>query len=192
MKKDIEKLLLDHQKNHTDFQIDNFIVGKSGDDWARYKQSLREIAARNEIVEGLRDELTLFDLAGNGPVLKRFAFTEKGKARRMIRGKRRRRSRLALVDSITETERELACFVELALALKEKIGDLNSTRRKLLEADSWKQKAIKMAGIDLLTNGRVGATTLEFILALPKPDQIAVIQYFKSGVKADPYKMIGL
>jgi len=192
MKKEIKRLLIDHQKNHSEFQIDNFIVGNAGDDWARYKQALREIDSRNEIAEGLRDELILFDLAWCGPFWKRIAVTKNARVRRAIRIKRRERSRSALVESIAETERELFRFVELAIRLKEKIGEIDPARRKELESDSWKQKAVRMAGIDLLINGRVGSATLEFILSLPRQDRVAVIEYFKPGAKVDPFKMIGL
>ena len=47
----IEKILVDHQELHSDFQIDNFIIGSQGDAWAQYKQCLREIKARVENIE---------------------------------------------------------------------------------------------------------------------------------------------
>ena len=48
---EIKKLLNDHQELHSEFQIENFIIGNQGDKWAQYKQSLREIKARYEKLE---------------------------------------------------------------------------------------------------------------------------------------------
>ena len=47
----IKNLLKDYEGCHSDFQIDNFIIGSQGDAWAQYKQCLREINGRVEILE---------------------------------------------------------------------------------------------------------------------------------------------
>ena len=97
-----------------------------------------------------------------------------------------------MARDLAEYERELERLVEVGEVLYEKFGGLNREKKDQIEADAWQQRAVRMAGIDLLVNGRVGSTALDFILSLPKPDRAVVIEYFKPGVKVDPYKMIGL
>ena len=183
MDETIKYLLEDYQPAHSEFQIKNFIIRGEVDDWARYKQALREIDAGDKNLVAKRDDLELFDLKK-----RRFRFGRKARIERGVRT----RAKEALLTGIRETERELRVFVDVAVGLKKKFGELDPLKRAKLEAESWKQKAIKMAGIDLLVNGRVGSTTLNFILSLPKEDQALVIEHFKPGAKVDPFKMIGL
>ena len=184
MKREIEHLLVDYEARHSEFQIEHFIIGSAVDPWSKYKQALREIHDRNEMLIEKQDQLMLFDL--------KFRFYNPFSRKAVIKKEIARRQRKAMVDGMLETKRELSKFVEIAIKLKSEIGELDSLKRAVLEAESWRQKAIKMAGIDLLVNGRVGSTTLNFILSLPKADQAMVIEHFKPGAKVDPFKMIGL
>jgi len=184
MKAIIEKLMVDYQQKHSDYQIQNFIIGSQGSDWAKYNQALREIDARWNQLLGLEDAMELFNL--------KTAWAWPFGKRAQIRKKQMERNRKSMGREINETKRELQLIVDLAVELKEKIGVTDDHKKIKLEADAWQQKAIKMAGIDLLVNGRVGSTTLNFILSLPKPDQAMVIEHFKPGAKVDPFKMIGL
>ena len=179
----IEKLLKDHQSCHSEFQIDNFIVGNQGYDWSQYKQALREIDGRYQSLIGQKEELEIFDL-------KKYWRRSFGR-RAEIRLARRKRIRLAMVDGIAETERELNRFVELALKLKQEIGDLGNGKREMLESNSWRQKALRMAGIDLIVNGRIGQPTMELVLALPKKDRDEVLMILSPQAKPDPMKLIG-
>src|SRR5512139_1594951 len=45
----VEKLLADYRPEHSEFQIENFIVG-CGHPWGQYKQALRELSARHSAV----------------------------------------------------------------------------------------------------------------------------------------------
>ena len=45
---EIKILLNDEELNHSNFQIENFIVGSQVGKWAQYKQCLREISSRFE------------------------------------------------------------------------------------------------------------------------------------------------
>ncbi len=182
----IDELLKDYQGRHSTFQIDNFIIGKQGDRWSRYKQALREISNRYQSLMDLKEDLELFDMARCWRWRSLF-----GKRARIWK-KRRIRSRAAMVENISETERELKRFVWLATKLKRDIGNLDKEKRAVLEADSWRQKSLRMAGIDLLVNGRIGQPTMELILALPVREQTEVLGVLAPDAKPDPFNLIGL
>jgi len=190
MKNDIEKLLVDYEKYHSEFQIDNFIIGKSGDDWARYKQALREISTRYKSLINMREQ---FEIDSFGPSFykKIRAWLLPCRVREIYKDKRRR-SRSEIVSEIAEIERELSRFIELAKSLRDRLGELTPERRRELEANSWREKAVKMAGLDLLTNGRVGSASLEFIMSLPKKDRRMVINVISPDARPDPFKLLGM
>ena len=127
----IKNLLKDYQPKHSQFQIDNFIIGNQGCNWSKYKQALREIDGRYNSLIGQKEDLELFDLKR----VWRWPFGRKAQ----IRAIRRKRDRQTLADNIAETERELRRFVEIAVKLKERIGKLDYEKRKVLESDSWRQ-----------------------------------------------------
>jgi hypothetical protein len=175
----IKYLLGDYRSAHSEFQINNFIIGGEVDDWARYRQALREIDARYKSLISKKDDLELFDLKK-----KWFRFGKKARIEKRIR----QRMRDALLNGIQETERELKIFVEIALKYKEKFGDIDHIKRQILEADSWRQKAIKMAAVDLIVGGRLSQPTVGLILSLPQKDRENVL----TKIKTDPHKLIGL
>lgn len=180
----VETLLRDHQNLHSKFQIDNFIIGNQGCIWSQYKQALREIEGRYSSFITQKESLELFDLKRNWF----WPFGRKAE----IRNNALKRKRESMVDGLAESERELTRFVELALELKKEIGDLDNGKREILESDSWRQKAIKMAGIDLLVNGRLGQPTMELILALPKKDRSEVLRILSPESKPNPMRLIGI
>ena len=179
---DIEILLKDFETKHSEYQIDNFIIGNQGGIWSQYKQALREIHSRYNSLISQKEELELFDLKKPW----RWPFGRRAE----IKKARRKRSRLAMADGISETARELNRFVKLAMALKKALGDLGNGKREILEADSWRQKALRMAGIDILVNHRIGQSTMELILALPEKDRTGVLLILSPDSKPDPFKLI--
>jgi len=180
----VDTLLSDYQSRHSDFQIDNFIIGKQGDNWSMYKQCLREIHMRSTSLVTLKEDLELMDIER---WKWKFSISKKSK----IRKKRRARVRNELVKSINETERELKRFVSLAKKLKRKIGELSYEKRAVLEADSWLQKARRMAGMDMLINrGQISQTTLEMIVALPPRERKSILYEIANG--PDPNRLIGM
>ena len=64
-------------------------------------------------------------------------------------------------------------------------------KRRRLETDSWRHKALKMAGVDLLINGRIGQSTMELILALPEKERFGVLAIISPDARPDPMKLIG-
>jgi len=181
MRNIIENLLKDKQGHHSEFQIENFIVGGEGDSWAQYKQSLREIESRYETILSEREALIIekkrienFKKDANG---NRAWYNEK------IRAYHKR------LENAKDVKRELYKFVDLALKLKEEIGEIYFEKRHQLESESWTAKGIKLAAIDFLTSGRLSAQTAEFILSLPKKSQVEVFTKISSN---KPFKLLGL
>jgi hypothetical protein len=90
-----------------------------------------------------------------------------------------RKKRAALVEVIRKkiaTERrsyrskfrEYHRFYKIALELKRAIGELTPTKRRELEAESWADKARRMAQIDYLVAGAISRQTIEFIEHFPR------------------------
>lgn len=177
----IKKLLADHQEKHSDFQIDNFIVGGQGDTWAQYKQALREIAGRRDSLQALKEDLELLELERRR--FKFFRIGERAQAAARIAAARRIRKRAAMVQSIAQTERELKRFVGIALELKNAIGDIDKIRRRELEAESWARKARKMAAVDIFLSGSLSRQTMDFLLSFPKEQRKMIFSGFESVTK---------
>lgn len=172
-KESINELLKDHQELHSEFQIANFIIGNQGDDWAQYKQCLREIKARVGSIDSDKIKLQISESNRNGQklgLLKRL-FHRKIKVNEMIGVD----NLTSLKDVIKERERELKCFLKLAENLKQKIGEITPERRQQLELKSWTAKGRRMAAIDRILTGRISHQTFEFILSLPIESQHSIL-----------------
>lgn len=183
MDETVKHLLEDYQAAHSEFQIKNFIIRGEVDDWARYKQALREIDARSKNLAAKRDDLELFDLKK-----KRFRFGKKARIEKGIR----ERVKEALLNGIQETEREMKVFLEIAIVLKKKFGKIDPVKRQVLEACSWKAKALRMAGVDFIVGGRLSQPTIGLILTLPKRDQVEVLTMISPKNLKDPHHLLGI
>jgi hypothetical protein len=183
MKKQIEDLLKDHQGHHSNFQVENFIIGCSGDLWAQYKQALREIESRYEIVFTEREDLKV----------------EKGRIEKYAHGVNGDTALKAILNrkiggyekrlkNVRDTSRELKRFVDLAEKLKKELGEITEERRYQLETESWKNKGIKMAAIDILATGRISNQTYDFIFSLPKESQL---ELFAKLSNKQPMALLG-
>jgi len=163
----IKNLLNDHREKHSYFQIENFIIGCQGSDWFQYRQCLREIKARWETLEMLKEDLILMQI----PKPSKFRFFVKSdRMKKRIMKRREARKISSLTENISEVEREIKKLINLALKLKKSIGDIDDEKREALEADSWYQKARKMAAVDIMVHGGISKQTMDFILSLPKAD----------------------
>lgn len=160
----IDGLLADHEKYHSAFQIENFIVGH-GHPWGCYKQALREIEARKSALEDVADEIAAAEVEQEASGIAIFARARKVKA---IKSRRLERKLAALRERRAETQRELAEFVRIAVALKREIGELTIAKRREFEAEMWRDKARRMAALDLISLGGLQRQTAEFIASLPR------------------------
>jgi len=182
----IKNTLLDYEKNHSIFQIDNFIIGKQGDLWAQYKQCLREMRGRIDNLEVLNGELELIKIE-----IASFKLCWPSKT--AIKKKRmkkvwKKRKLEVIAANIIDTEREAVRFAEIAEKLKGELGEITPERRYQLETESWKNKGIKMAAIDILATGRISNQTYDFIFSLPKESQL---ELFSKLSAKQPMALLG-
>ena len=153
----VENLLADFRPEHSEFQMENFIVG-GGHPWGQYKQALRELSARHhgmiesgEQIKALREEAAK---------LRRRWFCGRkadGAEKKLNRAKRERKSKA----------REYLTFYRIARDLKRTLGEISPQRRRELEAEMWADKARRMAAIDLISLGGLQRSTAEFITSFP-------------------------
>ena len=163
---DLTTLLDDHQMFHSDFQIDNFIIVRSGEtQYGQYKQILRELSSRYKTLKDsyISRELLVIDI--------------EELEEEFVDGFQKRRNDLKLIGyrmsldesnkTITDIEREFKRFYALACKLKKLIGDLIPERRHVLDRDMWLFKLKSMAAADFITTGRIKDSTLTFIRSMP-------------------------
>jgi len=186
MKYKISNMLGDHHDLHSEFQIENFIIKSQGDEWAQYKQCLREIKARVENIESDKIQLKILEL--NKTKKPPFWFKIFKHKIIKIEGATGSDKLTSLKNTIKERERELECFVRIAEKLKDKLGDITAERRAQLEAESWKAKGLKMAALDLMSAGRISGQTLDFIFSLPKGSQL---ELFSKLSAKQPMALLG-
>ena len=169
----LKTILIDYEDRHSEFQIENFIIRSSGCEWFQYKQALREIDSRANIIVALHDEKKAFEF----PRYKLFFL------------KTRRKSQLKIIEKkIFNVEAELKIFLRIAEKLKKQIGEITPERRNQLETESWKNKGIKMAAIDILATGRISNQTYDFVFSLPKESQLEI---FKTVSAIQPMGILG-
>ncbi len=172
---EIEKLLEDLIPHHSDFQIDNFIIGKQGDSWSRYKQALMELAARVESIEELRITIEIDKIALK-KLKKRWCWRQDSRNLRRLEVLRVECRIKQSLSKMSHSEAEMRRFLGIAKNLKAILGDIDSKKRRVLEAESWANKAKRMARIDLMSVGYVQRQTIEFVMSLPDEMQQPVIQ----------------
>jgi hypothetical protein len=167
--KDIDIMLKDLDKAHSEYQIENFIVGSEVHPWHQYKQALREIASRREALVDQNEKLSFIESE-----IKRFErwrprFGRK-KQIHYIRLTQEKRKRKKLIVDIANNEEEMNCFVRCAAEIRHMQGfnSLTFEKRKAIEAEAWREKAKWMICLDLYCFGKPSKGTIEFITKLPK------------------------
>jgi hypothetical protein len=174
----IYKMLQDYEPMHSSFQIDNFIIGSQGNEWAQYNQCLREIKTRVEKIIQYEEEIELLILKEKKIICKIKKIFANKKIKKIYLN-RKNRSLKNLQENIIHTNRELKKFVKIAVKLKKQIGDINNGRREQLEAEAWKAKAYQMAAIDIISAGIITKPTLEFIASFPQDEKAEIISAIK-------------
>lgn len=169
----LKNLLSDHKTGHTEFQCDNFIVGKSGTKYGQYKQALAELYKR---WRGLR-ELSC-DLEKSQIECEREAFkaeNEENEFDRRIAAVEHKRKVMQLEEAnrtLESTNREFLRFYQHAASLKqelEKDGKLTDEKKQKLEEEQWEFHLKCKAAIDFAATGRVSGGVYEALIACPKP-----------------------
>jgi hypothetical protein len=154
----VEKLLSDFRPEHSEFQMENFIIG-GGHPWGQYKQALRELSARHNAMVESGDQVRELK-----------ARIDKERAKWFGRGHVNGfESKLkALKESRKSKAREYCTFYRIARDLKRQLGEITPQRRRELEAEMWLDKARRMAALDLMTIGGIQRQTAEFLTSLPR------------------------
>ena len=166
-------ILADHQEFHSDLQMDCFITVRSGGTlYGCYKQALRELDARVTALLQRYEARRLLqveveELASSEPV-------DPWQAKRDDVRLATRRLMLSKCDRLIEdTEREFWRFYCQAVAIREALTaegisfPLDESTRDLLDREMWQHRLKCMAAVDLMKDGRLSTTTIEFLQALP-------------------------
>jgi len=181
----IVELLEDNESRHSDFQIENFIIKKQGDTWAQYKQCLREISSRHSSIKDSEARGKAFVSAAKKNVrFKLWRFLN----RKKVRGNGSVPDIKLTDGNLEDLKAELDCFLKIAEKLKAELGEITPERRYQLETESWKNKGIKMAAIDILATGRISNQTYDFIFSLPKESQL---ELFSKLSAKQPMALLG-
>jgi len=183
----LKQLLDDHQTGMSQFQDDFLVTTRAGGTlYGQYKQALRELYKRfrglrelickderlqvdiDELKDKIKMEEKVFDL-------RRFKIDYKEKIMLMEESER----------AIKDTKREFNRFYQQAAYLKEQIGELTDEKRHQLDIEMWEFKIKEMIVIDLLSTGKVGNVTYEFLHACPKEMKIRMAKKFKNKDEMD-------
>jgi len=165
--KKVERLLAeDYRPEHSEFQVENFIIGAQGNEWARYKQALRELASRVDGIKAKAAEIRALAVkvkrAGYG------GWNPIGRKKRRL-GAALMRSRLKADRAAFRSRmREFVQFYRIAIELKRSLGEISAERRRALESEMWIEKARRMAALDLISLNGLQRSTVEFIASFPR------------------------
>lgn len=153
-------LLTDFFPEHSEFQMEHFIVGSHGGEWGQYRQVLREIAGRHP--EMVKQAETISGLASDIRNLNKRWFKRKAKKEQL-------EIKLAAAKKDYKSKaREYFFFYRIAKKLKRKLGEITPQKRRELESQMWVEKAWRMAAVDLLSIGGLQRSTVEFIASFPR------------------------
>lgn len=185
----LKQLLNDHQLFHSQFQQDYLITIKTGGTlYGQYKQALRELYKR---FRGLREII-----CDNKKIIvevKKLQHKIKWDAYKypmdqeldQIEYERGIMQQEESQRVLNETKREFTRFYQQALALKEKIGELTTEKRKQLDKEMWIYRLKEMIALDLVSSGRISRNSYEFINTVPKDIRDAILPILKDQKKMD-------
>lgn len=168
---DVTELLNDLNLHHSNIQIDNFIIKKNGiTNYGMYMQSLREIMNRKQSLLSLNYELKKHKLK-----IEELKHKLQNDNVRDDFSKRKWQLELDYLNDKTEymersiksSENEMNRFVDIAIRLKEDIGEIDDDKRMLLETDFWIHKLAYNASSEIRSSGIIAKPTLEALDYVP-------------------------
>jgi hypothetical protein len=178
----LAELLADHQKWHSEYQIDHFILGRCSTPFGAYKQCVRSLHARArslkvELIEHEKAELDLGDLEE-----KYLEVTER-ESRRVELDIELKKLELAQRSwALTHRRRELRRFWAHAIYLKKIVGDLTDDRRAGLERAYWIEHVQKLLVLDMFRNNQPSSGTIEILTSMPHQDRREVMAILGKGM----------
>ena len=154
-----DNLLSDYRSEHSEFQMAHFIVGGQGDQWAQYRQVLRELAGRHAEI---KKQIQAIDTLRQKIDHERHRWFGRGKIKSL-------EENLTIArNAFKPKAREYFFFYKIARDLKRQIGEVPPQRRRKLDAEMWVEKARRMAAVDFLSIGGLQRSTVEFIVSFPR------------------------
>jgi hypothetical protein len=150
-------LLQDHEIFHSEFQIRNFIIARSGGThYGAYKQAIRELWHRlAAIVSELHKSSRVADSAAHHEIEHVTTTTTSD------------HDWCESTPAMRDTLRECVILYFLAKSLREKLGNLDYEMKLLYEEELWVHRARCAIAIDFLSAGHISCSTVELVHSLP-------------------------
>ena len=181
---DIQELLKDHQSHMTEFQHDHFVTGKAGTPYAQYKQSLRELSSRIDVLsEDYASLEYLYVDIDEKAYIKENDDDEYKRRRAAIDHKKMVRQVASKEHHIKEVENETFSFYRHAVQLKKIVGELTPEKEKQYTLEMWEYKVKKMAALEIMTTGKLGIGTLDLAISLKGDLRATVLEALNNPVK---------
>lgn len=180
----IVEFINDNQNFHSNFQIDNFIIGNAGSTvYGRYVQAVRELSSRYESLKNayLDREIKEIDLKIAEEDHNLIGALDETRLNLLKRKSQiniiRKNSELENINKIIiDREREFARFYRHCQILKEKLGILTNEKRNELDQEYWFNKLKASSVLDLLTTGHIQGSTLELIASIPTQQRKTLLE----------------
>jgi hypothetical protein len=153
----IRLLLQDHEMFHSEFQIHNFIVCRTGGTiYGAYKQAIRELWHRLFAIVVEFNKLPAISSSDPRHVVEDCA---------EVSASILRWSESA--PAIRDTLRESVILYFLAKSLRQKLGELDCELKQKYEEELWVHRVRCAIAVEFLSIGHISGSTVEMIHALP-------------------------
>ena len=179
----LEELKKDFEMFHSSIQIKDFILLKNGEtEWGVYKQALRELTSREQSIRSMYASIakTKIDLEEIQDKLSRVAIPDKDS----FQNRRLRIQEAELIYSIKDAEaalkdveREFSIFYNVAIQLKQKLGEITKERRKQLDRDYWVTHTKLMIARDFRNQHHLSAETVKMIEAFSAVEKNEILNF---------------
>jgi hypothetical protein len=188
---DLNLLLDDHRPFHSEFQLENFIVSKSGHGnlFGQYKQVLRELDSRKRTLRDYDLQLRRFK-AQHKVASDRFFRIEVGitSGERELMGLEIEELENAISDleaTISDIRREQAFLLTLGMRLKGSIGDLDDDSRRELEREHRLHVLKFQIATEIVCHNAISPGIIETVCCLSPEDRAEVLTHLNAMVGSD-------
>ena len=153
----LKLVLQDHEIFHSEFQIRNFIIARTGGTlYGAYKQTIRELWHRLTGIVAELPKSTLTNADCTVSVMEHVPNTSIDE----LEGP-------DSLPAIRDTLRECVILYFLAKSLKEKLGPLDCELKQHHEQELWVHRVRCAIAVDFLSAGHLSGSTVEMVHSLP-------------------------
>ena len=173
----LEELFKDLVTNHTEMQIDSFIVGMRSP-YGQYMQAVRELHGR---VNGHRElhaqkELLLIDIEELECGIIAADDDAQFEGRRNAIKLNQKRGQLAELNrQIDANKREMIRFYEIAVGLKKELPELTKETKAKLEREEWIHWCMREAAAGMFATGRIPHNVASCIMGLDREAKALIL-----------------